>query len=250
VAPDGAIDEGFRVKASKVVVTCPKCGHTQHEPSTAYSSVCKKCRQYFRLEEVLSAQSAPRPRPSAEAPPAPRRDLRHVTCFACGTALEVSTSAQSTMCKRCSAHVDLKDHQITGAVSKNFRTKGRIVIEEGAFLFNTETTASEVILKGRFLGKLVVEGTLEFHRTAELKGTFKAGRFLVPAGQVIRWADILPLTDAEIVGELIANVRATGTVLLRAGARYFGNIEAANLVVEPGAVLVGNVRLGAVAVPV
>ena len=55
------------MKADKVLVACPKCGHTQHEPASAYSSVCKKCRQYFRLEEVLraSATNAAHPRPVA-----------------------------------------------------------------------------------------------------------------------------------------------------------------------------------------
>ena len=33
------------------------------------------------------------------------------------------------MCKRCSTHIDLRDYQITNAVSKNFKTKGQFVIE-------------------------------------------------------------------------------------------------------------------------
>ena len=238
------------MKASKVLVTCPHCGHSQQEPSTAYSSVCKKCRQYFRLEEVLAAAKTPS-KPS-KAPKAPRekkeeppREVRKINCFQCGTTLEVAPSAQSTMCKRCSAHVDLQDHTITGSVSKNFRTKGRIVVEEGGFLFNTETTASEVILKGRFLGKLVAEQTLEVHRTAEIKGTFKAGRLIIPAGNVFRWRDPLALQDADIAGELLANVHATGTVILRASARFFGDLRAAHLVVEEGAIVVGQLRLGA-----
>jgi cytoskeletal protein CcmA (bactofilin family) len=237
------------MKASKVLVTCPHCGHSQQEPSTAYSSVCKKCRQYFRLQEVLAAKAPVRPskpaksaRDKKEEPP---REIRQITCFQCGTPLEVAPSAQSTMCKRCSAHVDLQDHTITGSVSKNFRTKGRIVVEEGGFLFNTETTASEVILKGRFLGKLVVEQALEVHRTAEIKGTFKAGRLVIPAGNVFRWREPLVLQDADIAGELLANVHAAGTVTLRATARFFGDMRAANLVVESGAVVVGQLRLGA-----
>jgi len=60
---------------------------------------------------------------------------------------------------------------------------------------------------------------------------------------------LLALHDADINGELLANVQASGTIVLRATARYFGDIRAANLVVEPGAVVVGNVRLGAAAAP-
>ena len=134
------------MKASKVLVTCPQCGHTQHEPASAYSSRCRQCQQYFRLEDVRAAKSSSS---RAEPSPGPPREMRRITCFQCGTDLEVAPTAQSTMCKRCSAHLDLKDHQISSAVSKNFRTKGRIVIEEGGFLFNTETTAHEAVVKGR-----------------------------------------------------------------------------------------------------
>jgi cytoskeletal protein CcmA (bactofilin family) len=98
---------------------------------------------------------------------------------------------------------------------------------------------------GRFLGKLVVEQALEVHRTAEIKGTFKAGRLVIPAGNVFRWREPLVLQDADIAGELLANVHAAGTVTLRATARFFGDMRAANLVVESGAVVVGQLRLGA-----
>ena len=110
------------MKPQKVLVACPKCGHSQQEPPAAYSTVCKNCRQHFRLDEVLPA--APNHAPakpvaspsgiSAPAPgPEPRRQLKRVICFQCGTELEVPPSAQSTMCKRCSAHVDLQDYRIT-----------------------------------------------------------------------------------------------------------------------------------------
>jgi cytoskeletal protein CcmA (bactofilin family)/DNA-directed RNA polymerase subunit RPC12/RpoP len=237
------------MKQDKVLVACPKCGHTQQEPAAAYSSVCKKCRQHFRLDEVLpskerksAAPAAARTRP--KAPAAPSREFRTVTCFQCGTVLEVSPSAQSTMCKRCSSHMDLRDYQITNAVSKNFRTRGRFVIEEGGYVFNTETFAGEAVIKGRFLGKLMVEQSLELHRTAEIKGSFSAGRLVIPAGSVFRWPETLALGGADVAGELIANVKSKGTVVLHAGGRLFGDVETRDLVVESGAVLVGRLRVG------
>ena len=39
------------MKAQKVVVACPACGHQQPEPITAYSTVCKKCRTPFEPTE-------------------------------------------------------------------------------------------------------------------------------------------------------------------------------------------------------
>jgi cytoskeletal protein CcmA (bactofilin family) len=52
--------------------------------------------------------------------------------------------------------------------------------------------------------------------------------------------------DADISGELVSDVVGTGTVLLRATARFFGNITAVNLLVEAGAVFVGVARIGQV----
>jgi len=233
------------MKQDKVLVACPKCGHTQPEPPTAYSTVCKKCRQYFRLENT-SPLAGPRtgPVPAISTPPAATRETRRITCFDCGTELEVSPSAQSTMCKRCSSHMDLRDYQIRNAVSKNFRTRGRFVIEEGGYVFNTETFASEAVIKGRFLGKLHAEHSLEIHRNAEIKGTFKTGKLVIPAGSIFHWPEALTPGGADISGELIANVTTPGTVVLRSSARMFGNIEAQNIVMESGAVMMGSLRIG------
>jgi cytoskeletal protein CcmA (bactofilin family) len=182
-------------------------------------------------------------RPAAPAP-APQRETRRVTCFNCQTELEVPAAAQSTMCKRCSTHVDLRDYTITNATSKNFKTKGRFIIQEGAYLFNTDTMAAEVVLKGRFLGKLTAE-KLEIYNSAELKGTFTANLLVIPAGQRFRWPEALQLGGADVAGELVANVRARQTVTLRSTARFFGDVEAGGLVIEAGAVFVGMARIKA-----
>ena len=222
------------MKAQKVVVACPACGHQQPEPITAYSTVCKKCRKHYRVQEQLQ--------PAAPVAPA-QRDTRRVQCFNCRTELDVPAAAQSTMCKKCSSHVDLRDYTITNATSKNFKTRGRFVIEEGAYLFNTDTTANEVVLKGRFLGKLTAEKSLEVYNSSELKGTFTANLLIIPAGHRFRWPDALQLGGIDLAGELVANVRAKQTVTLRSTARFFGDVEAAGLVIEPGAVFVGRAKI-------
>jgi cytoskeletal protein CcmA (bactofilin family) len=166
-------------------------------------------------------------------------------CFKCNTELEVSLTAQSTMCKRCSSHMDLRDYEITNAVSRNFETKGRFVIQQGGYVFNTITTAGDIVLKGRFLGKLCAENTLEIYSTAELKGTFKAGKLVIPAGQKFHWPEPLQLEAAEIAGELVANIAGAKQIVLKPSARLFGNVQAQNLVIEEGAVLQGQMIVGA-----
>jgi cytoskeletal protein CcmA (bactofilin family)/ribosomal protein S27E len=218
-----------------VTVNCPHCGHAQAEPRTAVSTFCKKCRGHFHVQELLR----PPPRPAE-----PRRETRRVTCFDCGTELEVPPSAESTMCKRCGRYVDLKDYRITNAVSKNFKTKGAFIVEPKGYVFNTEAVVGEAVIKGRFLGKLIAERSLEIYSTAEIKGGFTTGRLIIPAANHFRWPEPIVVTSAEIAGELVNDLRAAQSVVLKHTGRLFGHIVAAALRVEEGAVFVGSARIG------
>src|SRR5438552_8653707 len=223
-------------KQAKVLVTCPQCGHQQSEPRAAISTVCKQCGQYIRVQEILI-------KPAARSPERPR-ELRKLVCFECGTELEVAASAQSTMCKRCSSHIDLRDHHISNAVSKNFRTKGEFVIEPKGYVFNTEAIVGDAVIKGKFLGKLVAERSLTIYSTADIKGSFKAGRLIIPAENYFRWKEKITVGAADVAGELAARLDAEGIVLLRATGRLFGDVEAKGLLVEEGAVMVGKAKIG------
>jgi cytoskeletal protein CcmA (bactofilin family) len=218
-----------------VRVVCPKCGHEQEEAPTAYSSACKSCRAYFRVQDVLH--------PSA-APQIPDTQTRVISCFDCGTALSVSPTAQSTMCKRCSSHVDLADYRITQSVSRNFRTKGTMVVEESGYLFNSETTATHIVIKGRFIGQLHGEQTLEIHPKAQIKGNFHAAQLILPSETRWVWPEPIVVDAADISGELVGTLHCKNAVRLRATARMFGDVEAGHLVMEAGAVFVGRARVG------
>jgi cytoskeletal protein CcmA (bactofilin family) len=219
----------------RVRVVCPHCGHAQTEPRTAISTFCKKCRGHFNVQEVLKPA-----RKIVESKPEQRR----VTCFDCGTELEVALTAESTMCKRCGRYVDLKDYRITNAVSKNFKTKGAFTVENKGYVFNTEAVVGEAVIKGRFLGKLVVERSLEIYSTAEIKGSFKAGRLIIPAENHFRWKEAIQVGSAEIGGELANDIHAERAVVLKSTGRLFGNVVATEFLVEEGAVFVGSARIG------
>lgn len=223
------------MKAKKVLVTCPKCGHEQEESASAYSTACRKCRQHIRISDVL--------KPSAAKKQSALRQ-RTVLCFECGTELTVPSAAQSTMCKRCSCHVDLADYQINHSVSKNFRTKGNMVLEEGGYLFNTVTIAAHVVLKGRFIGSLLAEQSLEIHPTARIQGTFMAEHLIVPASTAFAWPEAVNVNGADIAGEWVGSLVGTGTITLRSTARFFGEVQSNHLVIEEGAVFVGQAKVG------
>jgi cytoskeletal protein CcmA (bactofilin family)/DNA-directed RNA polymerase subunit RPC12/RpoP len=215
----------------QVLVACPHCGHQQPESRSAFSSICKGCGRHFHVQEALNPV-----RKASERGPEQRR----IACFDCGTELDVPASAESTMCKRCGRYQDLHNYQIAAAVSKNFRTRGRFAVEPKGYVFNTETVASEVVLKGRFIGKLTAEQSLTIYSGAEIKGTFKTPRLIIPAGNHFRWPENIQTDSVEIAGELAGNLQVSGTVTVKSTGRWFGDLTAGNLVVEEGAVVVGN----------
>jgi len=230
-------------KQNKISVTCPKCGNVQQEPRGAYSTVCKQCRSHFRLEDVTTEATTKGKSGPRKAPEKPAIELRPVICFQCGTELQVPAAAESTMCKRCSSHVDLRDYSIAQTVSKNFRTHGRFVLEEKGYIMNTDSMVGDAVIKGRFIGKIMAVRTLEIHSSAIIKGSISTGKLIIPAGHHFRWPE-LNIGGADIGGELVSTLHSTGTVTLRATARFFGDIESASLVIESGAVFVGQARIG------
>jgi cytoskeletal protein CcmA (bactofilin family) len=234
--PGGGVPAMPSPKLQLVSVACPNCGHTQAEPRSAYSTICKECRRHYRVQEALH------PEPKAAEPVIEQKRVR---CFQCGAELDVPIAATSSMCKKCGSYVDLSDYRIAQTVSKNFRTHGQFVVEEKGYVLNAEALVGDAVIKGRFIGKLVVEHTLEIHSGANIKGSLTAGRLVVPVRNHFRWLEPLRFGAAEIAGELVANLHAPGTVLLKATARLFGAVEAGNLVVESGAVFVGAARIGA-----
>jgi len=231
-------------KQDKVLVACPHCGHQQAEPCTAFSTLCRKCRRHYYVQEVLNPAPQPVERPPERRPLAgPER--RRITCFDCATELVALVSAESTMCKRCGCYLDLKDYRVTDAVARSFKTKGALVIEPKGYVFNAQAIASHVVIKGRFLGKLIAERSLTIYSTAEIKGSFQTGCLIIPAANHFRWSEPVKVGSAEIAGELTANLQADGTVILKSTARVFGDIVAGDLKIEDGAVVVGRTRVGA-----
>jgi cytoskeletal protein CcmA (bactofilin family) len=221
-------------KQARVLVSCPSCGHEQPEPPKAFSTVCKKCRTHFDVQKALHP---------VEVETKAAFKQKRVICFDCGAELDAPAAAESTMCKKCSGYIDLKDYRITNAVSKNFKTRGAFVIEPKGNVFNTEAVVGEAVIKGRFLGKLTAE-RLTLHSTAEIKGSFKTAHLIVPAENYFQWKEPIKVGSAEIAGELAADLQASGIIILKSTARLFGDVETKNFVVEDGAIVVGQMRIG------
>ena len=218
----------------KALVVCPRCGHRQPEPRTAISSKCGQCGEYLRVQELIN----PVAKPEAKA-----LEQRRITCFDCATEQDVSAAAKSAMCKRCSSYIDLQDYSFNSAVSKNFRTKGRFVVEAKGFVFNTTVVARDIVVKGQLIGKLTAEQSLTIYSTAEIKGTFQTPLLVIPTDNAFHSREPLRVGGVDIQGELVSHIQAETTVTVRSTGRLFGNFQARQMVVEEGAVLVGQVNV-------
>jgi cytoskeletal protein CcmA (bactofilin family) len=221
-------------KPEKAVLTCPQCGAQQWVAPAAFSAVCKQCGQYLRVQELL--------KPSPKAP-APAPAQKRIVCFDCQAEFEVPASAQSTMCKKCSCYIDLHDYSITNAVSKNFKTRGSFVIQPSGYVFNSETVATDAAIKGRFIGKLIVERSLTLYASAKIKGPLHAAHLIIPAANQIHWEGKLEVGSAEINGELAADLHAKAVHVQTSGA-LTGTLTAASLIIDAGAAVKIAARIG------
>ena len=205
------------------------------ESRAAFSAACRKCGQYWRVQDLLN----PVAKAAAHIP-----TQRRVRCFDCAAEFDAPSSAQSTMCKKCSSYIDLHDYTINNAVSKNFKTKGNFVIEPAGYVFNSETMASEVTIKGRFIGRLTAEQSLTLYSTAQIKGSFTAAQLIIPAGNQFRWAGEIKVGSAVIEGELVADLRARD-VHVKSTGHLYGTVRAQSLLIDPSAVVIVNARIEA-----
>ena len=82
------------------------------------------------------------------------------------------------------------------------------------------------------------------YSTAEIKGNFITARLIIPVENHFRWKQQIKVGSTEIARELTANLHAQCTIILKTIARLFGEMAARDLIVEAGALLVGNACIG------
>lgn len=83
---------------------------------------------------------------------------------------------------------------------------------------------TSLMIKGRLHGNIEAEGHLVIGKDAKVEATVKAAR----------------ITN---YGEIVGSVEAKERLEMKSGARQTGDIKAADLVVESGCTIVGNVQM-------
>jgi len=99
------------------------------------------------------------------------------------------------------------------------------MIGEGAVFEGTLRAKSDVRVSGRIIGKLIVEGKAILAQEGTIEGELVA-------------------SSADVAGHIEGEIHIKERLLLKGSARIEGNVSTARLVVEEGAMLNGECKMG------
>ena len=257
----------------KQSVRCPHCGQSQPESIHAQSTFCRHCGQHYQISGG-TPEGAPGEielRPGGEPPQEKTPALaavaagaaeqlfggltpqgggsRELYCFECGAASEVSAQAQSSICPRCSAYIDLSDVTISGVVSRSVRTHGRLVIEPKGSLSCTRAAAGEAFIEGGMDSFLVCYGAVQIRRKGLIRGSIHAKSVEIARKSEVRVLGAIHAENVIIKGELISEVHATGGVGVERKAKLVGDVRARAFQVAKGAHFQGRLEIGTAVPP-
>ncbi|MCA1660034.1 MAG: polymer-forming cytoskeletal protein [Verrucomicrobiaceae bacterium] len=241
---------------------CPHCGFKQMEYAAVKSTMCRQCGSAF-------APSAPKqpeiklraPREAVASAPAAVADhaasLLHkldglwgkqrsavVECFECKTKQEVTSAAHSTTCRRCSAHLDLRDYKITTSFSRAIRTHGQVHVTAKGDLSSSQVMCRSALIEGKLRGDLHCAGTLTIHYSGKVPGRVLAEHVLIERRSVVQFFRRVRTKTIEIRGQMVGDIIAEGVVVIHRNASLDGNVTAKSISVEKGGVFTGQLVIG------
>jgi cytoskeletal protein CcmA (bactofilin family)/Zn finger protein HypA/HybF involved in hydrogenase expression len=241
---------------AKVGVDCPHCGFKQMEYAAAKSTMCRQCGAHF----VPSAPKVQlRLRQKDEAPPEPAADTsflrimegfwaKHhravIECFDCKATQEVSTAAHSTICPKCSKHIDLRDYKITTSFSRSIRTNGQVHLTAKGDLSSSNVVCRSALIEGKLRGNLQCLGRATINFVGKIPGRLTAEHILVERKSVVQFFRRVRVKTIEIRGRMTGEVIAQGTVIIHRNATLDGNVTAKSISVERGGIFNGQLIIG------
>jgi len=240
---------------AKVSVDCPHCGFKQMEYAAAKSSMCRQCGGHF----VASAPKVQVRLRSKDEPVEPvaepsifrklegfwnRHHLAVIECFDCKATQEISSAAQSTICPKCSKHIDLRDYKISTSFSRSIRTNGHVHLTAKGDLSSSNVTCRAALIEGKLRGNLQCLGRATINFVGKIPGRLTADHILVERKSVVQFFRRVRVKSIEIRGRMTGEVIAEGTVIIHRNAVLDGNVTAKSISVEKGGMFYGQLTIG------
>jgi cytoskeletal protein CcmA (bactofilin family)/ribosomal protein S27E len=242
----------------KANVDCPHCGFKQMEYAAAKSTMCRQCGAHFvPLAPKLEVRLRPKDEQPLEtlADPSLFRKLEgfwnkhhssHIECFDCKATQEISSAATSTICPKCSKHIDLRDYKITTSFSRSIRTHGQIHLTAKGDLSSSSVTCRSALIEGKMRGNLQCLGTATINFIGKIPGRLTAEHVLVERKSDVQFFRRIRVKSIEIRGRMTGEIVAEGAVVIHRNAILDGDVTAKAISVEKGGIFSGQLIIGSV----
>jgi cytoskeletal protein CcmA (bactofilin family) len=225
------------------------------EYAAAKSTMCRQCGAHFvpsapKLEVRLRPKSEP---VETVADPSVFRRLegfwtKHhssvIECFDCKATQEISSAATSTICPKCSKHIDLRDYKITTSFSRSIRTHGEVHLTAKGDLSSSSVTCRSALIEGKLRGNLHCLGTATINFTGKIPGRLTAEHVLVERKSVVQFFRRVRVKSIEIRGQMTGEIVAEAAVIIHRNAMLDGDVTAKSISVEKGGIFCGQLIIG------
>ncbi len=247
---------------AKVTLECPHCGFKQQEYAAAKSTMCRQCGGAFspaapKAEVRLRQASTAAVTKHDSAAPAEgssllkrleglwsKRRSSVVECFDCKAKQEVTSAASSTICPKCSAHLDLSDYKITTSFSRAIRTQGEVHVTAKGDLSSSSVICRSARIEGKLRGNLHCAGTATINYSGTIPGRLSAQRVLVEKKAKVQFFRQISVKSIEIRGHMTGEVAAETVVVIHRNASLDGDVTAKSISVEKGGMFTGQLIIG------
>lgn len=225
------------------------------EYAAAKSTMCRQCGAHFVPSTAkVEVRLRPKDEPvQATAAPSRFRKLegfwtKHhssiIECFDCRATQEISSAATSTICPKCSKHMDLRDYKITTSFSRSIRTHGQVHLTAKGDLNSSNVICRSALIEGKLRGNLHCFGTATINFTGKIAGRLTAEHVLVERKSVVQFFRRVRVKSIEIRGRMTGEILAEGAVVIHRNAMLDGNVTAKSISVEKGGIFCGQLIIG------
>jgi len=231
--------------AGKITVECRHCGFKQLESPFAKSTFCRKCSEHFELGK-------PQPEPPEERSSFferfgglfSRKTTRDVSCFDCGAAQTVSSSAKSSICPQCSAYIDLSDFKITSTFNRSVQTQGTVHITSKGDVTSAKVACAEAYIEGKLRGNLFCTGNTHIKMKGKLLGALDVKHLIIEMRCDVEVVRSIKARSVEVSGKASARLHVDGTVTITKKGWLEGTVYAKAITIEKGGVFLGELVIG------